>query len=335
MKYIALALLLAACQAAPAPTYTAPVELPLSVQSTLIVAQATQIAGDVARATEARRATEQAIADAQTATAYPLALVATQSAMTATALPMQVTAAAIVDGATLGAVQTQQANIRETSTAYAGIYVSMTATAEAVEDYRADRASEWLGRVGGGILALSLAIVGAIIMLVGGWTVVLFGVHLDRRVNAPREFGGRLMIPTRAGWRVVEMPQLQAPQAEAMPDAKPLPPYALQWQSFWVRVCERSGELGGLAYRRQFERVLPLEDWQTGVRDSMVHFGIAQVVPYNSGDGVAWAEGWDAQAAAQFFRDNVPDWTPSPTQPPLFVKQTAPANSVKQAVGAV
>lgn len=113
-------ILLAAC----APSVASPsvVIEPLSVQAAQrAIDAATNTAQAAATqaglATESRRATEEAVNDSQTATAFPLAMQNTQAAMTTTALPISVTQTAIVDGARIAQAQATAAQLSVTATA--------------------------------------------------------------------------------------------------------------------------------------------------------------------------------------------------------------------------
>lgn len=337
-RLLALSLLLAACASQPT---TAPLPMAepqsLALQATVISAQSTDIVERIDLATETRRVTEQAISDGQTATAFPVAMASTQLAQTATALPLQVTQAAIVDAATLGAVQTQQANAQSTQSAYAEIYTGMTATSEAKADYDARRAGEWLGNVGGGLVLFSLAVLFFVLVMVGSWVVYLFGVHTSNRVNAPLVVEGVAYLPPGSRYRpAATEPNRIAEPTSTQPDAQPLPPNAVEWQAFWLRCCDYAAEFGTLAFRGGFERVLRLEDWQVGVRDSFAHHRLANVVTYGNGTQTAqWVSGQNAATAREYF-ESVPDWAPPhPARPPLFVKTAGVKNTAKQGVGGV
>src|SRR5688572_11548626 len=119
MKHLSIFLLLLCCACgttnSPAPTAVfvdggRPIsggqDLPLSVQSTLIAAEATRIHNDSAIATETRRLTQEAASDAQTATAFPISMEQTSLAATATAQPAYVTQTAIAYGAEIQLSQT-------------------------------------------------------------------------------------------------------------------------------------------------------------------------------------------------------------------------------------
>lgn len=333
---VSLALILSACTVAPAATYTAPDAMPLFLQATRLAEQAEQVQVSIAQATQSRALTEQAIADAQAGTAFAVSIVGTQAAQTAIAPYTQAASTAFVATTNAEYTRSAQNDLHATSTAVAQTWIGRTATAEAEADYDTQRASKWLYDMSGSILAAALVAFGVVVLCVLAWLSVSFGVFIDRRAKAPMERNGRLFVDTRDGIREIPPLALAAPvQSTPAIETAPLPPNARQYRAFWVRACRYAGEFGTLNWRKGFDSVLRSGEWDYAVRDSLIKFGLAERVPSASGYGCKWASGWNATEAEQYFRDNVPSWTPSPKDPPRFVQQGNARNSQKQEAGGV
>lgn len=314
---------LAGCVATP-PTATQPApkvevstntsEPPLSLQGTQAAAEVTRIYGEAFAATEARRLTQQAVDDGQTATAFPLAMTATASAATATALPVQITQAAIVENATQAAIHTQQANAQATSTAYAGVVYSITATHEAegaANWQRAGRSFSELTEAGAvGIFWLFVIVVLGLSIAFG----FMFSVHTWRNVTAPRVIANRLWVQKAGQWTDVTpipaLARLEAPKSEGAPIN--LAP----WKRFYREVFELSKQFDGLGWRKKFQLVMEPDDWRICIKEPLVATPVAVTVNYGGSESCNYAPDWNADMAI--------GWLEGGNLPPLPYVGTPP-----------
>ncbi len=282
------------------------------------------VATAAAIATEARRGTEQAIADAQTQTALPLVILGTQAAMTATAQPVSITQTAISDGARIARAQTQSAFVEYSMTESARPTVAAALATRQAEVDAWQSTGDNVAAFGWGLLQFVVALFIAVVLVALAMALAAWVAYLWR----PRLQGDTILVPGMRGWKVIQSPALPAPRAPVgeQPSAQTNEDKA--WRAWYVSMLGAAERRGGLGYQKLADLFSNDRDaWFENFAGPLVRMRV--VAPIRQGRATQLEPGWTITAVCKMIEMGTTP--PHPAGPPPVAMAAAPQSTVPTA----